>query len=78
MTKAASLLQGGPFAKVTSVIQKLISELVQAAADEAEHKGWCDTQMGMAETDRDFRHASVSTLNQDIEQIGRASCRERV
>jgi len=68
LTKAASLLQGGPFAKVTSVIQKLISELVQAAADEAEHKGWCDTQMGMAETDRDFRHASVSTLNQDIER----------
>jgi chromosome segregation ATPase len=68
LTKVASLLRGGPFAKVTSVIQKLISELVQAAADEAEHKGWCDTQMGQARTDRDFRQASVANLNQDIEK----------
>jgi len=68
LTKVASLLRGGPFAKVTSVIQKLISELVQAAADEAEHKGWCDTQMGQASTDRDFRQAKVSNLNQDIEK----------
>jgi septal ring factor EnvC (AmiA/AmiB activator) len=68
LTKAASVLRGGPFAKVTSVIQKLISELVQAAADEAEHKGWCDTQMGQARTDRDFRQANVANLNQDIEK----------
>jgi septal ring factor EnvC (AmiA/AmiB activator) len=50
------------------VIQKLISELVQAAADEAEHKGWCDTQMGQARTDRDFRQAKTDNLNQDIEK----------
>merc|ERR1719460_318185 len=73
LTKVASLLRGGPFAKVTSVIQKLISELVQAAADEAEHKGWCDTQMGQASTDRDFRQAKVSNLNQDI---GKAEARK--
>jgi chromosome segregation ATPase len=68
LTKAASLLRGGPFAKVTSVIQKLISELVQAAADEAEHKGWCDTQMGTTRTERDFRQAKVDSLNTDIEK----------
>jgi septal ring factor EnvC (AmiA/AmiB activator) len=68
LTKVATQVRGGPFAKVTSVIQKLISELVQAAADEAEHKGWCDTQMGQARTDRDFRQASVANLNQDIEK----------
>jgi hypothetical protein len=66
LTKLVNTVSG-PFDKVTTVIQRLIEELVEAAADEAAHKGWCDTEMGKAETDREHRQANVEGLNEQIE-----------
>jgi hypothetical protein len=67
LTKLVATLTGGPFAKVTTVIQRLIEELVEAAADEAAHKGWCDTEMGKAETERTHRQDGVAALNEQLE-----------
>merc|ERR1719321_1134216 len=64
---AAKVEAGDPFAKVKSVIQSLIEEIVVAMTDEAAHKGWCDTNMEKARTDRLHRQEGVTALNLQIE-----------
>merc|ERR1719502_2046939 len=41
-----------PFVKVRKMIKDLITKLMQEANDEAEHKGWCDTELSTNEQTR--------------------------
>jgi septal ring factor EnvC (AmiA/AmiB activator) len=62
----ANQASGNPFAKVEKLIQALIERLIQESTSEATKKGFCDTELGKATQDRDFRRDEVKTLNVEI------------
>jgi len=65
----AARASADPFAKVKELIQKLIERLIREAASEATKKGFCDTEIGKAESDRDFRWADVKKLNSELASL---------
>jgi hypothetical protein len=63
LLQSALKLKASPFDKVKGLIQKLIERLTKEATEEATQKGYCDTEMGKAKKQRDFRKADVDKLN---------------
>merc|ERR1719476_332006 len=58
-----------PFEKVKSMIKDLIVRLVAEATDEAEHKGWCDTELATNEQTRKEMTYAVNSLTAEIDQL---------
>jgi len=52
-----------PFVKIRKLIQELIERLMQEAADEANHKGWCDKETSAAEQARTYNAEEIVELN---------------
>merc|ERR550514_1511364 len=58
-----------PFLKVKKLIQDLIEKLVTEAAEEATKKGWCDTEMGKAQSSRNTNMEKVIKLNAEVASL---------
>jgi hypothetical protein len=66
---AEKVLQGGPFDKVKQMIEGLISKLVQEAAEEADHKAWCDKELHTNKNTRDTKSSEVNRLTAQKEKL---------
>jgi len=58
-----------PFIKVRKMIKDLLTRLMEEAAEEAEHKGWCDTELATNAQTRREKTAAVETLHAEVEQL---------
>merc|ERR1719343_1489368 len=58
-----------PFKKVKKMIKDLITRLMEEANEEAEHKGWCDTELSTNEQTRKTKTEAVETLHAEIDQL---------
>jgi hypothetical protein len=66
LTTLAARAGSDPFQKVKGLIQKLVERLIAEATAEATKKGFCDTELGKAKTQRDFRLEEVHKLSAEI------------
>merc|ERR1712178_489456 len=58
-----------PFRKVKKMIKDLITRLMEEANEEAEHKGWCDTELSTNEQTRKEKTEAVETLHAEIDEL---------
>jgi len=58
-----------PFGKVKKMIKDLIVRLMEEANEEAEHKGWCDTELSTNEQTRKEKTEAVEVLHAEIDQL---------
>merc|ERR1712194_723887 len=58
-----------PFRKVKKMIKDLIVRLMEEANEEADHKGWCDTELSTNEQTRKEKTEAVETLHAEIDQL---------
>jgi len=63
--KAAS----DPFVKVKKMIKEMIQKLMEEANAEAEHKAFCDAEMGTNKQTRDKKTSQSESLTADIEEL---------
>jgi len=69
LASLAMHLLDDPFVKVKTLIQQLIERLLRESTSEATKKGFCDTEVGKANQDRDFRLADSKKLDQEIQAL---------
>merc|ERR1712008_329484 len=69
LSAVASRVAADPFRKVKKMIKDLITRLMEEANEEAEHKGWCDTELSTNEQTRKEKTEAVETLHAEIDQL---------
>jgi len=69
LSSIASHAGEDPFVKVKKMIKDLIVRLMEEANEEAEHKGWCDTELSTNEQTRKEKTDAVETLHAEIDQL---------
>merc|ERR1719161_1322590 len=58
-----------PFKKVSKMIKDMVIKLTEEATEEAEHKGFCDTELTTNKQTRDAKTTSVQELTAEIEML---------
>jgi len=66
--RMASLMSADPFAKIKGMIQEMIEKLVEEAGKEAEHKAYCDKEMGETKVKKDDMTETVDDLTVKIDK----------
>merc|ERR1719161_3208617 len=66
--RMASLMDADPFAKIKGMIQEMIEKLVAEAAKEAEHKAYCDKEMGETKVKKEDKTEEVEDLTVKIDK----------
>lgn len=69
LSAVADHVAADPFRKVKKMIKDLITKLMEEANEEAEHKGWCDTELATNEKTRKEKTEAVETLHAEIDQL---------
>jgi len=69
LSALASRVSDDPFVKVKKMIKDLIVRLMEEANEEAEHKGWCDTELSTNEQTRKEKTEAVETLHAEIDLL---------
>jgi len=69
LSALAVRVEADPFVKVKKMIKDLIVRLMEEANEEAEHKGWCDTELSTNEQTRKEKTEAVETLHAEIDQL---------
>jgi cell division septum initiation protein DivIVA len=69
LSAVAARVAADPFRKVKKMSTDLIMCLMEEANEEAEHKGWCDTELSTNEQTRKEKTAAVETLHAEIDQL---------
>jgi hypothetical protein len=69
LSKVAERVAANPFAKVKKMIKDLVVRLMEEANEEAEHKGWCDTELTTNGQTRKEKTDAVETLNAEIDLL---------
>merc|ERR1719240_2611913 len=65
----ATKVSEDPFKKVMKLIKDMIIKLKEEAPEEAEHKGFCDTELTTNKQTRDFKTEQSAELNAEIEKL---------
>jgi len=58
-----------PFKKIKKMIEDMVSKLMEEANEEAEHKGFCDTEIGTNKNTRDTKTEEAEKLTALIEEL---------
>merc|ERR1712232_1201827 len=69
LSSIAARASADPFVKVKKMIKDLIVRLMEEANEEAEHKGWCDTELSTNEQTRKEKTEAVETLHAEIDEL---------
>jgi len=69
LSALATRVAADPFKKILKMIKDMITKLTEEANEEAEHKGWCDTELSTNEQTRKEKTAAVETLHAQIDQL---------
>jgi len=65
----ANRVSADPFKKVKKMIKDMIVRLMEEANEEAEHKGWCDTELSTNLQTRKEKTEAVETLQAEIDEL---------
>jgi len=69
LSALATRVAADPFSKVKKMIKDLIVRLMEESNEEAEHKGWCDTELGTNEQTRKEKTDAVESLHAEIDEL---------